>query len=637
MPVPVTSDVLIGSDAHNVISGGGGDDLLQGGKGYDVLTGGAGSDTVSYAEMDKGVFINLWNPLPQIYSTSADTNTLSQIENVIGSDHLDILIGSFGDNVLDGGLGDDWLSGILGSDTYTFQDGWGHDHVFENLPDLIDAIDGDADYLDQVTAALGRGWEEVKGVWEKIDADDLNTLAEEHDLHDVLDMLGEAQEQSAAQSPDTLDFSRASADLKVLIDNFGELSVYYGSHRVENVSAMEAIVTGSGGDTFFFEDGESFSGTIDGGAHYEANTLDYSAYTTSVTVDLQAPEDGGPGQAQGTKGVFNIDNVIGGSEDDTLQGSDEDNLLDGGAGNDLIEGRGGDDVLEGGLGDDALIGGAGLDLVSYVSHDEESDSHANGVTVDLSLGDGPQATGAGSDVIKEIEGVVGSRHDDKLTGNAEDNMLIGGEGKDTLYAGAGNDFLSGDAGNDTLFGGAGDDLIEGGIGDDTLSGGFGSDTLSYIYPGVAVTVDLALTTKQDTLGAGRDTLSGFENLIGSKGDDTLYGDSEDNVITGGEGSDTLYGLDGKDILVGEVGDDFLYGGVGEDNLSGGQGDDLLNGYIAGGDPADDTDSDTVSYAGAESGVTIDLRIDTASQQTGGAGKDYLVNVRVYWGPAMTMS
>ena len=69
-------------------------------------------------------------------------------------------------------------------------------------------------------------------------------------------------------------------------------------------------------------------------------------------------------------------------------------------------------------------------------------------------------------------------------------------------------------------------------------------------------------------GAGTDTLISFENLIGSKGDDTLLGNDEDNIIGGGGGTDTIHGRAGDDILSGETGDDFLYGGEGVSSLSG---------------------------------------------------------------------
>ena len=58
--------------------------------------------------------------------------------------------------------------------------------------------------------------------------------------------------------------------------------------------------------------------------------------------------------------------------------------------------------------------------------------------------------------------------------------------------------------------------------------GVGLDTVSYANAtsganGQGVTVNLALTTAQNTIRAGTDTLSGFENLTGSQFNDTLTG------------------------------------------------------------------------------------------------------------------
>ena len=46
----------------------------------------------------------------------SDTDFLSSIENVIGTDYSDTLSGDGFDNVLEGGLGNDTLSGAAGND-----------------------------------------------------------------------------------------------------------------------------------------------------------------------------------------------------------------------------------------------------------------------------------------------------------------------------------------------------------------------------------------------------------------------------------------------------------------------------------------------------------------------------------------
>ena len=61
-----------------------------------------------------------------------------------------------------------------------------------------------------------------------------------------------------------------------------------------------------------------------------------------------------------------------------------------------------------------------------------------------------------------------------------------------------------------------------------LTGGAGTDTVSYEHAAAGVTVSLALATAQNTVGAGSDTLSAFENLTGSH---------FDNVLTGSTGSE----------------------------------------------------------------------------------------------------
>ena len=90
--------------------------------------------------------------------------------------------------------------------------------------------------------------------------------------------------------------------------------------------------------------------------------------------------------------------------------------------------------------------------------------------------------------------------------------------------------------------------------------GLGIDTVSYANAtsganGQGVTVNLALTTAQNTIRAGTDTLSGFENLTGSEFNDTLTGTTAANVLTG---------LGGNDILNGGAGADWMLGGTGND-------------------------------------------------------------------------
>jgi Ca2+-binding RTX toxin-like protein len=129
-----------------------------------------------------------------------------------------------------------------------------------------------------------------------------------------------------------------------------------------------------------------------------------------------------------------------------------------------------------------------------------------------------------------IENLIGSLIDDLLTGDDGNNRIDGGSG-----------------GDDTLMGGLGNDALIGGFGNDTIDGGDGIDTVSYADTAVPATVDLSISTAQDTGVFGTvETINNVENVIGSSGNDILTGNGGDNVIEGGLGSDTINGAGGND-------------------------------------------------------------------------------------------
>ncbi|MCX2898428.1 retention module-containing protein [Pseudomonas mandelii] len=96
-------------------------------------------------------------------------------------------------------------------------------------------------------------------------------------------------------------------------------------------------------------------------------------------------------------------------------------------------------------------------------------------------------------------------------------------------------------------------------------------------------------------------------LTGTAGDDVLVAGTGNNILNAGDGNDVLTAGTGNNELHGDAGNDLLFSGVGNDLLDGGTG------------------IDTVSYAHATSGVTVDLSLLTA-QNTGGAGTDTLTGL-----------
>uniref|UniRef100_UPI001CC1BBA0 retention module-containing protein n=1 Tax=Pseudomonas sp. BF-B-25 TaxID=2832355 RepID=UPI001CC1BBA0 len=234
-----------------------------------------------------------------------------------------------------------------------------------------------------------------------------------------------------------------------------------------------------------------------------------------------------------------------------------------------------------------------------------------------------------------------------LTGTSGDDVLVAGTGNNIINAGDGNDVLTAGSGNNELHGGAGNDLLFSGQGNDILDGGTGIDTASYAHATAGVTVGLSLPGGQNTLGAGTDTLTGIENLIGSNFNDTLTGDNTNNTINGGLGNDILSGGGGDDLLIGGLGNNTLTGGAGGDTfqwfkgnsghdvitdftpgtdkldlsqlLQGENGttaslDDYLHFTVTGSGPSTVTSIDVSAMAGAAPNQTIDLAgVDLASQ------------------------
>jgi Ca2+-binding RTX toxin-like protein len=148
----------------------------------------------------------------------------------------------------------------------------------------------------------------------------------------------------------------------------------------------------------------------------------------------------------------------------------------------------------------------------------------------------------------------------------------------------------GDAEGDTLIniekliGSAFNDTLEGNAGANTLTGGAGIDTVSYEHATGGVTVNLATTSAQNTVGAGYDTLSGFENLTGSQFNDTLTGTTGANAIIGGAGDDKITGGGGADTLTGGADADLFIFKVAADSAP--TAPDVVTDFVAGTDKID---------------------------------------------------
>ncbi|MBK6897645.1 MAG: type I secretion C-terminal target domain-containing protein [Alphaproteobacteria bacterium] len=560
-------NTLIGLGGNDSLLGGNGNDLLYGDDGNDFLNGEAGTDIASYSSATVGVTVSLALTSAQ-NTVGAGTDTITNTENLTGSAFNDVLTGDANANTLTGNDENDVLEGLAGNDTLDGGNG-------------IDT----ASYAN-ATAAV------------------------------TVNLATTTAQNTVGAGTDTL-FS------------------------IENAkgSAFNDTLTGSSGSNVI--EGGAGDDTLNGAAG--TDTLSYVSAGSAVTVNLATTTAQATGGA-GSDTISNFENLTGSAFNDTLTGNTGNNVIEGGAGN------------------DAINGSTGTDTASY-------ENATAAVTVSLALTTAQNTLGAGTDTLTAMEHLRGSAFNDTLTGSSTDNTIEGGAGDDTMNAGAGSDTLlyasattgitvslalttaqnTGGAGTDTisnfekitgsafadiltgnsaantLDGGLGDDILDGGAGNDALNGNTGTDTVSYGSATAAVTVSLALTTAQNTLGAGSDTITNTENLTGSAFNDTLTGNTGVNILTGGAGNDTLRGGAANDTLKGGLGTDTLYGEADADmfvfeaasaftaqdtvaDFSTAQGDklniaDLLIGYTAGQSAIDDFV--TFTTAGANTNFAVD--------------------------------
>lgn len=330
----------------------------------------------------------------------------------------------------------------------------------------------------------------------------------------------------------------------------------------------------------------------------------------------------------------NIENGEGNSGNDTLIGNHFNNTLKGNSGNDVLQGMGGAD---------ALNGGTGFDSASY--------SLATvGVVANLQ-NNAVNTNDAAGDTYISIENLIGSAFNDVLIGTNADNSLEGGIGADILVGQGGNDTASYDSAKSRV--------------NVALNSATTYLDLSAQQLGNHL---LAVVISDVGSDADGDMLVGIRNLNGSGFDDTLTGDSQNNILKGAAGNDWLVGLGGNNVLSGGEGFDtasynFMNQGVsinlsmlinsnGDvkvltsasnfdilnsiENLVGTNFNDTLIGdtkdnVIEGGKGADVVDGkggiDTVSYEHADDSVIVSLLVSTQLPLLAGdASGDKIYNV-----------
>jgi len=474
------NDALDGGDGNDVLDGGTGGDSLVGGAGADALDGGAGVDTADYSASPSNIIVDLRPSATTGLGTGlgghAQGDTLTNIENVVGTGFDDGLIGNASSNRLDGGAGNDQIDGREGDDTLV--GGLGADLLIGNSgSDTADYSTSTAAVtarlngavIDPLLAQTGSGGDaegDVLLLVERLVGSGFSdTLIGDEFNNSFLGGVG-ADVITGGDGSDTAEYSTSAAGVLIALGNAtGDFAVAVARDNDitdgdddsdaagDQLTGIENLVGSAFADRL---DGNSLDNRLAGGAGADVirglggtDTADYSTSAAGVQVAILGNNAAGQafsvtqsstGDASGDS-LSSIENLIGSAFNDVLRAdrvgatvTTTNNRLDGGAGN---------DILSGGAGADILIGGDGIDTADY-------STSTGGVLVQL-VGPGLSSTGVGGDAAGDtisgtIENVTGSALSDDLRGSALDNVIRSGAATtgEILRGGSGADLLIAD-------------------------------------------------------------------------------------------------------------------------------------------------------------------------------------------------
>ncbi|MGI8519813.1 MAG: calcium-binding protein [Actinomycetota bacterium] len=378
-------DVLRGAGGNDELMGGpsgGGEnvDRMDGGPGDDIINGGGfgcteqsqncknDRDEADFSTSSVAITANLKNGT----ATGEGNDVLIKVEDLRGSAQNDLLTGDDGTNEITGSAGNDKLFGLGGEDE------------LESSPGDDDFNGGEGiDVLQFITAATAATVDLGAGTSTGVGNDTI--LAIENvsgSIHDD-SITGDDNANIVRGGIGDDAISGAAGDDEILGGaGSDDLAGDAGGDIIRSGSEPDVVSGGAGNDFFLnsatdTDDDDSFTG--DAGD----DTIDYSALSHAVKVDLTV----GSAIADGTDQLATIEGVVGTNFADVMRGDGASNRFYGGMSVDQLFGVAGDDLLQGGKGSDALNGGDGNDSASF------ADS-TTGVTADLQAG---LAEGFGAD------------------------------------------------------------------------------------------------------------------------------------------------------------------------------------------------------------------------------------------------
>jgi len=634
------NDNFMGDDSWaNIFFDLGGADTINGYSDYDHVTD-TGFDLVSYlytTDTD-GIEVNMTNSSGQVI-TSGGTDTLSHIEQVMGSNYNDDFNGGVGDQEFAAGYGNDDVDGGADYDIASYwnmTDGmtftWNTDHwnavmtggsAFNDTLTNIEQIEGTAG--DDVFTG-GSGDDEFSG-WQGDDyfdggsGTDLVLYAGGDTTIEVnlttgtatdgwggTDTLVGIENITGSDNGDTL-IGDSNANLldgedgNDMINGMGGVDTLWGDHGDDTFTftvdpGAGTVISGGSTDDIGEVNEIHIDGTVDmtGISSIEHMQVIYLTEDSDATFSAAHFNDSewtiNAADASSTE-TINIGMIEGNVLDLTMlsfesgwsnngytdiiniTGTAADDTLIGSTAEDVFTGGQGNDSVFGGEGDDTFTGGVGSTIYGYHFTDITANGGYSDYITDFS-------TGTDSFFFEEAGTFIWYEVD----GGYASGVIDGGDGSTAAFVwDADNKQLVYDldvtqSGNEYVITG----LETGEVDMGDISFGDGS-----INAGTYSSINWTDDADQATLKNGtpeNDTLSGSnfnDTLNGLAGDDELNGGTEDDVLNGGVGNDTLNGDAGNDTLSGDSGADYFNGSSGFDSMIGG------------------ADSDTFYYASASDG------------------------------------
>ena len=527
------ADIIIGDAAANTIIGSGGNDTILAGGGVDIIdadgellrdlnndgdtndpleTAVAGNqDTIDYSWLPAnmgGVDVNLSQQTGNNVTYLADPNTptsadqsggtVSNFENIRGSQNNDVLTGDAGDNVFFASLGLDVIAGGNGTDTLDFSN---------NTITSSDDVFGDSTITSNIDLNNGSY---------TISASNGTTIAESTNVSNIENVIG-------TDGNDVISTSR-------------------------NLIGNSTVISGGGNDTINASAGNN---SIDGGTGID--TVDYLAFTATDAINVNLNTNIVDKETSGSDTLTGIENVTGTTNNDSFIGNAQANTFNGLGGNDTFNYSTSSSLTEN---NDTFMGGGGIDTVDFSSLAIPTGTRpSNQVVTDTILGntvtttlldfnqDGiavnlsnPDASGNSS--VSVLSNTLALNGIEEVIGTGNGDILIGDTSSNTLIGNNGNDYLLGLSGSDSLSGGAGSDTLSGGAGNDILDGGTGQDWLIYNTSTSAINVNLQTSTVSSDGFGSIDTITGFENVMGGDFNDDITSASASTIV-GGLGNDTV--------------------------------------------------------------------------------------------------